>query len=485
MKNTHKHLLPMPFVRRAAITISLLCAALHTQAQKVNWTYSTEQEKWADKKGLSLSPSKDSLVSAITIFPQEKLQKIEGFGGCFNEIGWEALQSTTVTERDKILKELFSAEGANFSFCRLPVAANDYSLSYYSYNDVPEDFGMGNFNIDRDRYIMIPYIKAAQKIRPDLKLWASPWSPPAWMKVNNHYALHSGKINGQSNGLTTDREILNNSTAFRMETNYLQAYALYLSKFVQAYRKEGVNLSALCVQNEIVYSPHWSSCTWRAEDLAYFIRQFLGPRFAKDSLSTQIWLGTVNGADPNYMRTVLNDKQASKYISGVGVQWDAKHAIPFISKEYPQYRYMQTESECGNGEKNWKSAEYTWSLINHYLNHGINYYMYWNMVLDPSGKSTWDWYQNTLISVDKNTKQVVYYPEFYLMKHLSHFVLPGADRLKTSGGKDHLAFRNPDGTLVLVLINSQSADKKITVRCQGRTIETTVKAKSFNTLSWK
>jgi len=367
----------------------------------------------------------------------------------------------------------------------MPVAANDYSLSYYSYNDVPDDFGMGNFNIDRDRYILIPYIKAAQKIRPDLKIWASPWSPPAWMKVNNHYAMSNGKIKGNSNGLSKDKDIFNNSTAFRMETAYLKAYALYLSKFIQAYKKEGVHVNALAVQNEIVYSPHWSSCTWRPEDLSYFIKKFLGPQFKNDSLSAEIWLGTINGADPNYVRTILNDKETAKYISGIGFQWDAKQAIPLLSKEYPQYKMMQTESECGNGEKNWKSAEYTWSLINHYLNNGMNYYMYWNMVLDQTGKSTWDWPQNMLISINKTTHEITYLPEYYIMKHLSHFVLPGACRLKTSGGKDHLAFQNPDGTTVLVLVNTGVEDKKMTIAFSGRSVEVTIKAKSFNTLTWK
>lgn len=468
----------------ACLTLILVVAA-GTQAQKVQNTYSTELEKWVQQKAVSFQASKPDQQVDIIIYPTEKQQMIKGFGGCFNEIGWEALLNITPSERDKVLKELFTPNGANFSFCRIPIGANDYSLSYYSLNDVPEDFTMSNFNIDRDRYILIPYIKEAQKIRPDLQIWASPWSPPAWMKVNNHYALRSGKLNGHTNGLTKEKEILNNSTAFRMEDAYLKAYALYFSKFSQAYKNEGVNLKAVCVQNEIVYSPHWSSCTWRPEDLSYFIRNYLGPQFQKDSLSTEIWLGTINGADPNYVRTILNDKATAKYISGIGFQWDAKQAIPALSKEYPQYPMMQTESECGNGEKNWKSAEYTWSLINHYLNNGMNYYMYWNMVLDPSGRSTWDWVQNMLISVDKTTKTVVYYPEFYIMKHLSHFVLPGAYRLKTNGGKDHLAFVNPDGTTVLILVNTAEADKIMKVAVAEKTVEVAVKAKSFNTLTWK
>ena len=463
----------------------MLAVTAGVHAQKVQNTYSTEQEKWVQQKSVNFQASKPDQQADIVIYSTEKQQQIKGFGGCFNEIGWEALLSITPSERDKVLKELFTPNGANFSFCRTPIGANDYSLSYYSLNDVPEDFTMSNFNIDRDRYILIPYIKEAQKIRPDLQIWASPWSPPAWMKVNNHYALRSGKLNGHTNGLTKEKEILNNSTAFRMEDAYLKAYALYFSKFSHAYKNEGVNLKAICVQNEIVYSPHWSSCTWRPEDLSYFIRNYLGPQFQKDSLSTEIWLGTINGADPNYVRTILNDKATAKYISGIGFQWDAKQAIPALSKEYSQYPMMQTESECGNGEKNWKSAEYTWSLINHYLNNGMNYYMYWNMVLDPSGKSTWDWVQNMLISVDKTTKAVVYYPEFYIMKHISHFVLPGAYRLKTSGGKDHLAFVNPDGTTVLILVNTTDADKTMKVAVADKIVELTVQAKSFNTLTWK
>lgn len=469
--------------KKRALFFMLSLLAYTAGAQKIQWTYSTNQEKWIQKKGLAFYESKSA--ADITINPDVKLQKIDGFGGCFNEIGWEALSVLTPTEREKIFKELFTPQGANFSFCRLPMGANDYSLSYYSCNDVAEDFAMTNFNIDRDRYILIPYIKEAMKLRPDLQLWASPWSPPAWMKVNNHYALRRGALKGSNNALTKEKEVLNNATAFRMENAYLSAYALYMSMFVQAYKKEGINLKAIHVQNEIVYSPHWSSCTWRPEDLALFIGNYLGPQFKKDSISTEIWLGTINSSDPNYVRTVMKNKSAATSISGIGFQWDAKEAIPELSKEFSQYKMMQTESECGNGEKNWKSAEYTWSLINHYLNNGMNDYMYWNMVLDPSGKSTWDWVQNMLISVNKDTKEVVYYPEFYLMKQVSHFVQPGAFRLKTSGGKDHLAFINPDGTVVLVLVNSDETEKKYSISAAGKSFEIIAKAKSFNSLSWK
>lgn len=317
---------------------------------------------------------------------------------------------------------------------------------------------------------------------PNLKIWASPWSPPSWMKVNNHYAM--GKYNDAMSIDNEGKFIRNNATAFKMEERYLKAYALYFSKFVQAYAREGIDISMVQVQNEPVYQPQWQSCTWRPEDLAYYLGNFLGPQFKKDSLNTEIWLGTVNTSDPNFTRTVLNDEKAMKYIKGIGFQWDAKHTVATLHKEYPKHKIMQTESECGNGENNWKSAEYTWSLIHQYISNGASSYMYWNMILDESGKSTWGWKQNMLISVDKKTKNVKHYPEYYLMKHLSHYVLPGAYRLETSEGKDHLAFVNPTGEIVLLLMNQDEKDKAITLSVNNKWVSLQVKARSVNTFAF-
>jgi glucosylceramidase len=464
------------------LLLTLVCTGC--LAQKINWIFSTENSKW--QKGATIKFIEEQTNTAdIIINTNDKLQQIDGFGGCFNELGWEALLSVSKLERDKILNDLFSKDGSNFQLCRVPIGSNDYSLSYFSYNDVPEDFVMRNFNIDRDRYILIPYIKAAKMIAPNLKIWGSPWSPPAWMKVNNHYSMSTGSQNQWASDMVPGKKISNNATAFKMEDRYLEAYALYFSKYVQAYQKEGIEIARICTQNEIVYQPHWPSCTWRPEDLTYFIGKFLGPRFKSDNIASEIWLGTINGADPDYMRRILNDKDAASYIKGIGMQWDAKQAIGAINKEYPSYRLMQTESECGNGENNWASAEYTWSLIKQYLGNGANSYMYWNMVLDNTGRSTWGWVQNTLISIDKKTAKVTYNPEYYLMKHLSHFVEKGAYLLKTNDSKNHLAFINPDGTIVMLIINSSNEDKTSTIKVGEKVLRITTKAKSFNTLSWK
>ncbi len=464
---------------------AVLALVLNFSAQEVHWVSSTDQQRWESCSNLAVSQMTPGSKADIEIFPDKKLQRMDGFGGCFNELGWEALLSLPSDERKKVLERLFSPEGANSTICRVPIGASDYSLSYYSYDDVPDDFAMENFSIARDRHILIPYIKAAKEIRPDLKLWGSPWSPPAWMKVNNHYALSTGPTNSPSSNFLPEKNIRNNATAFKMENGCLEAYALYLSKYVQAYQKEGVDISEIHVQNEVVYAPYWPSCTWRPDDLAYFIGKFLGPRFKQDNLNSEIWLGTINSPDPNYVRAVLNNKDATNYIKGIGMQWAAKKTIGTIHKEFPDYPLMQTESECGKGEKDWKAAEYTWSLIHKYLSNGANAYMYWNMVLDSSGKSSWGWAQNMLVSVNKETKEVIYTPEFYVMMHLSHFVMPGAHRIQTSGGEDSLAFVNTDGTMVLIVVNTENTPKKVTIGVGASQFKVAMKAKAFNTLTWK
>lgn len=454
-----------------------------TLAQNVTIYSTTATERWIEKKNLLDKVSEG--YTDIVVSTDSLLQEITGFGGTFNELGWDALQCLSQKERDKVMMSLFSKDGANFCLGRTPIGASDYAFGYYSYNDVKDDYTMRNFSIDRDRYILIPYIKEALKHRPDLRIWASPWTPPAWMKVNEHYSQKSSGIEGTDvghNRLDPNSNVLGNVTGFKMQQGYLQAYALYFSKYVQAYKANGINIQMIMPQNEIAWTPCWPSCTWRSDDLAIFIAQYLGPQFEKDNISTQIWLGTVNFPNPNYIRSFLDKKDASRYVKGVGVQWSGKQALPVIAKEYPQYRFMQTENQCGNGENNWLALEESWKSIVYCFNSGVNSYMYWNMVLDETGKSAWDWSQNSLVIVDRNSSKVHYTDEYYLMKHLSCFIQPGSHLLKSSDNKNTLAFRTHEGKVVIVIYNPHERDHTYCMRVDSKTVRVMLKAKSINTL---
>ncbi|GIZ09734.1 hypothetical protein [Flavobacterium sp. UMI-01] len=468
--------------RKGMAILSLFFTTNTFFAQKATMVYTTASQRWVTSKKVLQKPTTSK--ESITVYTDSLLQKIDGIGGAFNELGWEAILSLEEKGRQEVINSLFSKEGCNFSLCRIPVGASDYSLSYYTHNDVPGDFVMRDFNIDRDRYILIPYLKQAIKARPDLQIWASPWSPPAWMKVNEHYALRAGDWNNRPMGNRMDpgAQILSNATAFKMQDQYLKAYALYFSKFVQAYKAEGIDLHSIQPQNEIAYAPNWPSCTWRAEDLGVFIGEYLGPQFEKDKLKTEIWLGTLNYANPNYVRTVLDNKKAVPFIKGVGFQWAGSKAIPTTSKEFPNLKYMQTENKCGEGENNWTSLTNSWETMVHFFKNGAGSNMYWNMVLEKKGMSSWGWPQNAMVLIDKEAKTIRYTDEFYLYKHLSHYVQPGDHYLKSSEGKNHIAFKLKDGRVMVLVNNPETTDKEMNFKIGNQSFSAVLAPSSISSI---
>jgi glucosylceramidase len=456
-----------------------VCVSCATKG-KVEWVSSTNTSPWvvATVDVASASAGADGSTGDVVVNTSRTQQTIEGFGGCFNEMGWDALNKLNPADRDLIVKMLFDqTDGCKFNLCRMPLGANDYSMNFYSYNETPGDVAMANFSIDRDRQLLIPYIHEAQKHFPRLRIWASPWCPPSWMKTNNHYACYPyAKVND----LASDKAGKEMVDQFRMEEPYLKAYALYFSKFIEAYRQEGITIEAVHVQNEPNSCQVFPSCVWTPASLGRFIAGYLGPQFEADKLSTNIWLGTIERPQIGRVDSVLNYPGAMKYITGVGFQWAGKGAIPEVHRKYPQLQLMQTETECGDGSNDWAAALHTWELMKHYFDNGANAYMYWNMVLDETGISYWGWKQNSMISIDKASGKVVYNPEFYLMKHLSYFVEPGSKYIPVNSDPNCLAFVKGKNLVVFYYNDSETGSQK-TFTAGGKSISVELNPKSFNT----
>ncbi|MDR2809294.1 MAG: beta-glycosidase [Tannerellaceae bacterium] len=432
----------------------------------------------------------------VVIDPLHTQQTIEGFGACFNELGWTSLSLLEPQVREDILKELFSpGVGANFTLCRMPVAANDFALDWYSYNETDGDFDMKEFSIDNDRKTLIPFIRNAQKYLPDVKIWASPWSPPSWMKHNKHYASRSTmamarRFAGQNastymtrvvdNGLPEDREGREGTDMFIRQEDYLKAYALYFSKFIEAYRAEGINIFAVMPQNEFNSAQIFPSCCWTAEGLADFVGNYLGP--AMQEAGVEVMFGTMERPNELLADTILTHPTAGKYIQGVGFQWAGKEALPKIHAKYPNLRLYQTEQECGNGKNDWKGATYSWNLMKHYLNNGVSGYLYWNISLMQGGISRWGWAQNSLVVVNED-KTFAYTPEYYVMKHVSHYVQPGAKRLQPEGDyNDLLAFVNPDKSIVVIAGNEKATQETVSIQVGETVYAAPLNSHSLNTL---
>jgi glucosylceramidase len=410
-------------------------------------TLTTSSEAWATQP---LAPDNSAATNTpgvtVDVDPKQVFQTMDGFGGCFNELGWTALQTLPAETVQQVLKDLFDPSGANFNLCRMPIGANDYALDWYSLDDTAGDYALDHFSVARDEMFLMPYIHAAMAFQPGLRMWGSAWSPPIWLKTSGVY----------------------NGGTLKMDSQSLSTYAAYLSRYVQEYRKRGINVTAVHVQNEPFSKQTFPSCTMEASQFVEFIGKYLGPQFAKDKPGADIWLGTINGNSFPFMTQILDDKVAAPFIAGAGLQWGGREIVGAVHDRYPNLPLMQTESECGNGSDDWPAATHTWDLIHDYITHGVSSYIYWNMVLDETGLSTWGWKQNALVTVIRHAHRVRYNPEFYVMKHLSAFVRTQATRIGTGDSPDALAFRNPDGTVIVVVANFSGAAKTLHLKNGGK-----------------
>lgn len=445
--------------------------------KSIRWRWSNEQHPWAEKS-YTETPLKPNAQLQLN---GQVYQTMNGFGGCFNEQGWRALGHLSEADRDALFSEMFApdADGAKFGMCRLPIGGNDYSFDWYSLDEVPGDFELKHFSIDRDKQALIPYIKKALSYSDQIQLFASPWSPPTWMK--NPPVYNWGKL-------------------IHTEENQ-RAYANYFIKFVKSYAQEGIRIHQVHLQNEPVANQKFPSCMWTGEELRDFIRDYWGPAFREAGLDTELWLGTINAPGCDYHRlifdkwatedydyfanTVLSDPEALQYLTGVSYQWGGKIAIQRTFESwYPRLRLMQTENECGFGDNTWEYAFYTWTMLKHYIGNGAESYLYWNLVLEPRGVSTWGDPQNAMITVDPNTRRYTLNPEYYVMKHFSSIIQRDAVRLGACGSfaADSLVFRNPDGSYALEMFNPFEKPFAVSVTLDGENYCFQLEPRSVNSI---
>ncbi|MBO7419068.1 MAG: glycoside hydrolase family 30 protein [Bacteroidaceae bacterium] len=496
----------------ALLALAGVMTACQQTPQVVEWVSTSYEHPWQINK---LNVTSDEVPSPVIVIDTQKTrQTVEGFGTCFNELGWTSLNVLTQQEINGILHELFEpGKGANLTMGRMPLGANDFSLDFYSYDETDDDFDLKDFSIDHDRQTLLPFVKSALAINANIKLFASPWSPPQWMKVNHHYACNSTaamvkameqrlaqlpdsvrhRMGGNSgitgmmsvdNGLAIDKVVREGEDAFIQDPRYLDAYARYFGKFIDAYRAEGVDFKTVMPQNEFNSDQLFPACVWKPESLANFIGNYLGPEMEKRGV--EVFYGTIERANLELSHTILNNPAARKYIKGMGFQWAGKDALPTLHQEYPELACYQTEQECGNGKNDWAGAMHSWELMKHYFMYGVQAYFYWNTSLLEGGVSRWGWSQNSLVTVDKDAKTFRYTPEFYILKHASHYVMPGAKVAEIAGTYDDaLSFVNPDGSVVVLVGNQSDAEQIITLQLNGVNQVVTMAPNTLNTVVLK
>jgi glucosylceramidase len=382
-------------------------------------------------------------------------------------MGWDAL-SVVSSEIPRAMKLLFDAnDGANFIYGRLPLGASDYSSSWYTLDDTAGDYAMEKFSIDRDKQKLIPFVKAALEVKPDLRLWASPWVVPSWMMDGSN---------------------------MKSDAQTLGAHALYMARFVEEYAKVGLQIEAIQPQNE----PGYARVHWTQALLIDFMKSYLGPTLAQRNLTTEVWCGTMSKdpEDTNIAKATASDAAAMKYVKGFGVQWNLQAAVSTLAAVAP---VMQTEHRCGNynfDSPYWDKSRYdankaqndhlygeeSWQLIRDWIVSGVNSYSAWNLVLDSVGKSLDGWPQNALLVVDRSAKTLTATAAYYAFRHYSRYIAPGATRIGLSGSKDALAFQNPDGSIVTEVYNGSGSPKQTTLEVKSAVYQIEVPAHGWATL---
>ena len=416
----------------------------------------TENYKWKESESIG--------QKGIMLTVEGERQQIRGFGTCFSELSALALINLDKSERKDFLDELFDEDKCNFNYCRTPIGASDFSVDFFSYNEMADDYDMKNFSVERDEKLLIPLIREALERQNDMQMFASPWCPPLWLKTKHVY----------SNG------------TFNMTKKNLLAYSLYFKKYIEAYLEKGIPLVHICPQNEPCSRQRFPSCVWTGKELTEFIGGYLGP--ALEKLPVDIFFGTVNGPETDdrmlytrysdYLGHAMRDENARKYIKGVAYQWAGKYALLETHDDFPSLEIIQSESECGDGSNSFEHMLYVFEMMRQYFRMGASSYVYWNLALEGESESTWGWAQNSLIHVQDGKGKFT--PEFYLMKHFSHFVKRGARYLKLKGeySSASVAFKNPDGSKVLVVANPY--DKEIIITFENKSYS--LPPRSINTV---
>ncbi len=404
----------------------------------------------------------------IMIDPDRTFQVIEGFGGAFTDAAADNFSKLPKESQEEFLKACFDpVEGNGYTLCRTTIHSCDYAAESYTYDDVAGDTELVHFTIEHDLKNRLPFIKRAREAaKGNLRLYASPWSPPAWMKTNGEM-LHGGKLKPE------DR----------------QAWANYFVKYLKAYAAEGVPLWGLTVQNEPMASQVWESCVYTAGEEKDFVRDYLGPTLQQNGLGDVKVMVWDHNRGIMYQRAeaAYEDPQASKYIWGTAFHWyvgDHFENVRMVHDAFPDKHLIFTEGAVGG---NWQAAERLAKQVTMDLNNWAEAWTIWNLMLDPEGgpRHAGGLHEGGSVNADLTTGKVTFNPAHYVFGQFTRFIRPGAKRIACTSNNDALvatAFVNTDGRIAVVVTNTSDHDERFQLWVKGRAVQTTSPANGTTTI---
>ena len=438
----------------------------------------------------------------IKLLPGEKFQTITGFGGSFTEASAYLLNELSVENRDSILAAYFGEEGARYSLTRTHMNSCDFSLGNYSYAPVEGDRELRHFSIEEDRDDIIPMIKDAMaKSKDGFKLLSSPWTAPPWMKDNGDY--RGGKLLPE----------------------YYDSWALFFSKYIDAYQAEGIDIWGFTVENEpLGNNNNWESMHYTPEEMTVFVKDHLGPKLEKDGHDVKILGYDQNRGDEliDWVDVMFENEESGRYFDGTAIHWYASTfdhfpaSLQYAHSKAPDKLLIQSEA-CVDAEVPvWQDDAWYWSKeatdwgwdwapedqkkfhpkyapvfryardIIGCLNNWVNGWIDWNMVLDKQGGP--NWFKNWCVApviVDPGSDEVYFTPIYYAMTHFSRFIRPGATRIgfeQTDKTLLMTAAENPDGSIVAVILNQEPAAKHFRLSLGNESTGFSIDGKAIQTI---
>ncbi len=453
------------------LSTKLVCPFGFSKTKVTPWITSPANNILFQPQKKLIFKSTGNTQSAITIDPTQLFQTIDGFGNCLTGGSATLLHRMDAASRSELLRELFATDGNNIgiSYLRVSIGASDLSDRVFSYNDLPAgetDPEMNRFSLETERVDLIPVLKEILTINPEIKIMGSPWSAPIWMKTNN------------------------NSKGGSLKPEYFDAYAKYFVKYIQGMKAEGIIVDAITIQNEPLHPGNNPSMYMTAEDQALFIKRNLGPAFRAANIKAKIIVYDHNADRPDYPLTILNDPEAAQYVNGSAfhLYGGSIDTLSMVHDAHPDKNLYFTEQWVGApGNLAKDLAWHVRTLVIGGTRNWCRNVLEWNLAADPQNDPhTEGGCDRCLGTVTIDGNKVIRNPAWYILAHASKFVRPGSVRIgsSTSPALPNVAFKTPEGRIVLIVQNNSDAQKNFSITYNNKSVTAVLDKGAVGTYVW-
>ncbi|MBS7566875.1 glucosylceramidase [Mucilaginibacter sp. Bleaf8] len=434
------------------------------------WLTTSDKSVLFQKQNVALNFSAGNNNNpVIEVDTTQTFQSIDGFGYTLTGGSATLINGLNAATKDALLKELFATDSTHIgvSYIRISIGASDLSAAPFTYDETTAatDINLQSFSIDKERTDLLPVLKKILAINPNIKVLACPWTAPIWMKTNGSYKGGS------------------------LKPEYYEAYANYFVKYIQAMKAEGITIDAITPQNEPLHPGNNPSMLMLPAEQGSFIKGYLGPKFKAAGINTKIILYDHNTDRVDYPLSILGDADANAYVDGSAFHLYAGDisALSQVHNAFPAKNVYFTEQWVG-GPGNF-GGDLQWHVNNLIIGATRNWsrnVLEWNLAADPNYNPHTEGGCSNCLGALTISNSVTRNVAYYIIAHASKFVRPGSVRIASNltGSLPNVAFKNPDGKKVLIVLNSGSSTQNFNIKFNGKQVSPALPAGAVATFVW-